>query len=93
MNWETGLSRQAEKFLRQRRLPDEFVIKPVRLAVRKLRGEMVAINLKRLVGGWAGCYRVRIGKIRIIFSIDFDEQKILIEVVDNRGGVYRWAHY
>ena len=89
MNWEIGLSRQAEKFLDKRHLPDEFVIKSVRLAVKKLCGEMVAINLKRLVGKWAGCYRVRIGKIRIIFSIDFDEQKILIEVVDNRGGVYR----
>ena len=89
MNWEIGLSRQAEKFLRQRRLTDEFAVKPVRLAIRKLRGETVAINLKRLSGKWAGCYRVRVGKIRIIFSIDFDGQKILIEVVDNRGGVYR----
>ena len=89
MNWEISLSRQAEKFLSQRHLPDEFAIKPVRLAIRKLRGEMVAINLKRLSGKWAGCYRVRIGKIRIIFSIDFDEQKILVEVIDNRGGAYR----
>lgn len=89
MDWQIGFSRQAEKFLNQRHLPDEFIIKPATLAIRKLRGETVAINLKRLSGKWANCYRVRIGKIRIIFSINFNEQKILIEVVDNRGSAYR----
>ncbi|MDO8728423.1 MAG: hypothetical protein Q7K26_00870 [bacterium] len=89
MDWKINFSRQAEKFLRQRHLLDEFVINPVKLAIRKLRGETVAINLKRLSGKWAGCYRVRVGKIRIIFATDFNEQKILIEVVDNRGGAYR----
>jgi mRNA interferase RelE/StbE len=89
MDWEIGLSRQAEKFLAGRHLSDEFAIEPIQRAIRKLRGETVAIDLKRLSGKWAGFYRVRVGKIRIIFSIDFDEREILIEVVDNRGSAYR----
>lgn len=89
MDWEIGISRQAEKFLDQRHLPDEFAVEPVQRAIRKLRGEMVAVNLKRLSGEWAGYYRVRIGKIRVIFSMDIERRKALIEVVDNRGGAYR----
>ena len=50
---------------------------------------MVAINIKRLSGKWEGCFRIRLGKNRIIFSINFERQTVLIEVVDNRGGVYR----
>lgn len=89
MDWEIGFSRQAEKFLSQRHLPDEFAIEPVQRAIKKLHGEKVAVNLRRLSDKWADCYRVRVGKIRIIFSINFDKQKILIEVIDNRGSAYR----
>jgi len=52
-------------------------------------GETVAVDLRKTSGKWAGYYRVRVGKIRIIFSVDFDGQKILIEVIDNRGSAYR----
>ncbi|KKW13660.1 MAG: plasmid stabilization system protein [Parcubacteria group bacterium GW2011_GWA2_50_10b] len=74
MAWEIGFSKQAEKFLKQHHLSDR---------------EMVAINIKRLSGKWEGCFRIRLGKNRIIFSINFERQTVLIEVVDNRGGVYR----
>ena len=89
MDWEIGISRQAGKFLDQRHLPDTFAVEAVRRALRKLHGETVAVDLKRLSGKWAGCYRVRIGKIRVIFSIDLERRKALIEVVDNRGSAYR----
>ena len=89
MDWEIGLSRQAEKFLSHRHLPDAFALEPVGRAIRKLQGEIVAVDLKRLSGMWEGCYRVRVGKIRVIFSMNPVERTALIEIVDNRGSVYR----
>lgn len=89
MDWKISLSRQADKFLQQRHLPDKFAIEPVKRAICKLSGETVTVNLKRLTGEWAGCYRARIGKIRVIFSVDFEKRVVLIEVVDNRGSAYR----
>ena len=89
MAWEIGFSKQAEKFLKQHHLPDSFVVEPIRKALKRLQGEMVATNIKRLSGKWEGCFRIRLGKNRIIFSINFEKQTVLIEVIDNRGGVYR----
>jgi len=89
MDWEIGFSRQANKFLAQRHLPDEFAVEPIRRAIRRLRGESITVDLKRLSGKWKGCIRIRIGKIRIIFSIDEVAHKALIEVIDNRGSAYR----
>ncbi len=89
MDWQIGFSRQADSFLSRRHLPDGFASEPVQRTIRKLRGETVAIDLKRLSSKWEGCYRVRVGKIRIIFSINFAQRMALIEVVDNRGSAYR----
>lgn len=89
MSWEIGFSRQAEKFLKQHHLPDSFAIEPIRKVLKRLQGEVVAINIKHLVGKWEGCFRIRIGKNRIIFSINFEKQTVLIEVIDNRGGAYK----
>jgi hypothetical protein len=61
VNWKISLSRQADKFLQQRHLPDEFAIEPVKRSIRKLSGETVAVDLKRLTGKWAGYYRARDG--------------------------------
>ena len=89
MTWEIGISRQAEKFLKQHRFPDSIVIEPVRRAIQRLQGKAVSINMKRLSGKWKDCFRIRVGKDRIIFSIDFEKQKVLIEVIDNRGQAYK----
>jgi len=89
MDWEIKFSRQADKFLKNHRLSDTFVTDLIRNAIRRLRGEIVAVNLKRLGGKWAGCYRVRLGKNRVIFSINFEAHRALVEVIDDRGKVYK----
>ena len=40
-------------------------------------------------GDWSGYFRVRIGKKRIIFSVDFVKHKVYIAVFDYRGNVYK----
>ena len=89
MDWEILLSRQATKFLAQQHVTDDFVVEPVTKAIQKLQGKTVAVDLKQLSGTWAGHFRVRVGKNRIIFSIDFENRQVLVEVVDNRGSAYR----
>lgn len=89
MDWEIGLSRQAEKFLKQHHLSDNFAIEPIRRAIQKLQGEVIAVDIKQLSGKWEGCFRIRVDKNRIIFSINFEKQVVLIEVIDNRGSAYK----
>lgn len=89
MDWEIGLSRQAEKFLAKNHLSDQFVIVPIGNAMRKLFGEPTSVDIKRLSGAWAGYYRIRSGKIRIIFSFEAQERRVFVEVVDYRGNVYK----
>jgi mRNA interferase RelE/StbE len=89
MEWNFFFTQQAEKFLARHHLPDEFALEPIRRAIRKLMGGVGSVDLKKTSGKWAGCYRVRVGKVRIIFSMDFDRKSIFIEVVDNRGSAYK----
>lgn len=89
MEWQISLSRQAEKFLARNHLPDTFVIDLISKAILKFSGETVALDLRRMIGVWSGHFRIRSGKIRIIFSIEFYRKKVLIEVVDFRGSAYK----
>jgi mRNA interferase RelE/StbE len=57
--------------------------------LRKLRGEPVNIDAKKLRGGWKGFFRIRKGKLRIIFSLDTAGRSIYIERVDFRGDAYK----
>ena len=46
-------------------------------------------NIRALHGRLAGRLRYRLGKWRIIFSIDFYEKVVWIEAITTRGGAYR----
>jgi len=89
MEWEIALSRQAHKFLAKNHLSDDFVIPLVGRALGKFFGGSVSVDVKRLSGAWAGYYRIRSGKIRIIFAFDAEERRAFVEVVDYRGSVYK----
>lgn len=89
MDWSISLSRQAEKFLIQHRMPDEFVVEAVQKALKRFAGEPVAVDMRRLTGKWAGHFRVRVGKVRIIFSLNFPQHRVLVEIIDNRDRVYK----
>lgn len=82
-------SKQGEKFLKNKEVSREEIFIIISKAVRKLRGESVNINIKKLRGEWLGFFRIRIGKIRIIAEFDFDNQSVFIEVIDTRGNVYK----
>ncbi len=47
------------------------------------------LDIKKLSGEWSEFFRMRIGKIRIIFRIDRKADSILVYEIDFRGDVYK----
>lgn len=89
MNWSVDFTKQSEKFLKANNLAKEEIFEAIRKTVRKFEGENNNIDLKKLKGEWAGFYRIRIGKLRIIAEFDFDNQSVFVEAVDWRGNIYK----
>ena len=67
----------------------ELIIKAVKKIIKK---EDINIDLKRLQGNLNNFYRIRSGKIRILFELENNEIKIIaiINDIDFRGDVYKW---
>ena len=89
MIWKIILSQEAEKFLTRQHLPKEEVFELARRSIRKLQGEDINVDIKKLKGEWSGFYRSRAGKLRVIMEFDFDNLSAFVERVDYRGSVYR----
>ena len=89
MNWKFNLSKEADKFLVKNRTSKGEIFEIVSKAIKKLQGEDINVDIKKLKGEWLGFYRCRVGNIRVIFEIDFDACSVFIERIDYRGGVYR----
>lgn len=47
------------------------------------------LDIKKMKGDWEGFYRLRIGKIRIIFRFNIDSDEIEIHTIGARGDVYK----
>jgi mRNA interferase RelE/StbE len=49
----------------------------------------MGVNIKKLQGRLSGKYRMRVGELRIIYSVDEGVGLILIEAIGPRGSVYK----
>ena len=47
------------------------------------------LDIKKMKGDWKGYYRLRIGKNRVIFTVDFDLRDIIIYAIGARGDIYK----
>ncbi|NIT55764.1 MAG: type II toxin-antitoxin system RelE/ParE family toxin [Aliifodinibius sp.] len=47
------------------------------------------LDIKKLSGDWTGYFRMRIGKLRIIFRIDKENEQLLVYEIDFRGDIYK----
>lgn len=45
------------------------------------------LDIKQMKGEWDGFYRLRIGKIRLIFTVDVTSSDIDVYTIGNRGDV------
>lgn len=88
MEWRIDYSRDAEKFIQRQNLRIE-VREEFRKFLIKMKGENINIDLKKLEGDWAGYYRLRKGKFRIIFEVNKTQKILFVEKIDFRGDVYK----
>ena len=87
--WGITLSRESLKFLDKNHLSEVLVTEVITLAIKKISGENVNVDLKKLHPPYEGCFRVRVGRIRIIFSINFVLFSVEVIEVNWRGSAYR----
>ncbi|RLF44104.1 MAG: type II toxin-antitoxin system RelE/ParE family toxin [Thermoplasmata archaeon] len=88
MNWKISYSKSALKFIEKHNIKVE-VKEEIRKFLLLLKRENVNVDVKKLYGDWKGYYRIRKGKLRIIFSLNKLEKEIYIEKIDFRGDVYK----
>ncbi|MGH2412537.1 MAG: type II toxin-antitoxin system RelE family toxin [Microcystaceae cyanobacterium] len=48
-----------------------------------------ALDIKKLKGEWEGFFRIRLGNIRIIFTLNQNLEELLIYEIDFRGNFYK----
>jgi len=88
MKWTIHYSKEAKKFMEEHNIVYE-VREELKNFLRKLRGEKINVDVKKLKGNWEGYYRLRKGKLRIIFEVNKDNKSIYVERIDFRGEVYK----
>jgi len=55
--------------------------------IKRTKDKDINVDVKKLKGSWTGYYRIKKGKIRIIF--DYKNKAVFIEKIDFRGDVYK----
>lgn len=47
------------------------------------------LDIKQMKGEWEGFYRLRVGKVRILFTVDISSGSIEVYAIGSRGDVYK----
>lgn len=89
MTWSIEYSKNADTFLKKHRHIEDKLISEIKKLIRKLQGETININFKKMGGDWDGYYRIRKGKIRILAHLDFAASVVFVENIDFRGNIYK----
>lgn len=89
MKWNVDFSPRALKFLEKNHISDNEILGKISLVLRKFRGDNVSVDVRKMKGRWAGFYRIRSGKLRIITALYFENKEIFVDVIDWRGNVYK----
>ncbi|WP_297439983.1 hypothetical protein [Sulfurimonas sp.] len=94
MTLEVQYLKRADKFFTKnshalsKEKSTQLIVKSIKKIVLK---EDINIDVKQLKGSFKNYYRVRVGKIRILFELENNEVKIIAIVndIDFRGDVYK----
>ena len=92
MNIDITYSKASLKFMRKN--PQAGTLQDIQsiliTSLKKIfHQEDVTVDVKQLRGNWQGYYRIRKGKIRIIFSIREEKTvAVFVHTIDFRGNVY-----
>jgi len=88
MKWSIEYSRLADKFIAREDI-SVAVSEQIENFLKKMRGDPINIDVKKLKGKWKGYLRIRKGKLRVIFVVDFEDKAVYVERVDFRGKAYK----
>ncbi len=88
MKWRIDYSRNADKFAQKHNVRTE-VRDEIKKFFIKMKGNDANIDLRKLSGEWKGYYRLRKGKLRIIFEVSKSERFLFVEKIDFREDVYK----
>lgn len=87
MIYEIELSKKAARFYQK---ADTATARRLNAAFdRLMKFPLHHHSIKALTGDLQGSYRLRVGDIRIIYSVDAADQIVFIEVIGFRGDVYK----
>ena len=92
MVWKVKYHKRAIRFLQsldegtRRRVLNR--IDELRKALDEGKFPYWRLQIRKLKGSWEGFFRMRVGKIRVIFKLDFDEEVIYIYNVHFRESAY-----
>jgi len=85
--YEIEFSRKAAKFYQK---VDTTTVRRLNAALNILAEDLFShYSIKRLSGELKGSCRIRVGDIRIIYSVDESQKIVYIEVIGFRGDVYK----
>lgn len=88
MKWDIEYSRHADKFIKREDISLE-VRELIENFLKKMRGEPISVDVKKLRGKWKGYLRIKKGKLRVIFMVSFQDKVLYVDRVDFRGNVYK----
>ena len=85
--YKIELSLKSAKFYQK---ADTITAKRLNLAFSRLAEDpFQQYNIKKLSGELKGSYRLRLGDMRIIYSVDEAKNIVYIEVIGFRGDIYK----
>ena len=79
--------RNASKYLK--RLPEETKNRIKKMLKQLERNPLNYSGIKQMYGEWAGYYRIRLGKLRVIFWYDLKEDVVYVDHIGPRGDIYK----
>ncbi len=47
------------------------------------------LDIKQMKGEWEGFYRLRVGKVRLIFTVDITSGDVEVYAIGSRGDIYK----
>jgi len=85
--FKLSIHRKADKYYQT--VDDNTAGKINRVLEEVGRNPFMGAGIKKLHGRLAGKYRVRVGELRIIYTVDEADEVIVIEAIGPRGSVYK----
>ena len=83
--FSVSYSKQAKKFLEK---SEKVIAKRILNKIEELMNEPKLRGSKPVHGYGEKLYRVRIGDYRVLYEVDYENKKIGIVEIDDRGRIY-----